>query len=124
MFNISSTSNVALKLIAALAEQSIPFSFEPYPDDQYQVTVKSEYKKRVTVLNEKLVNQYNSDLSIRETAIDGIAIEVAKIFISVHKLNTFNVSQRGIRNVIKIAENNPDVKLKAVLESLHDQLDK
>lgn len=124
MFNILSTSNVALKLIAILAEQSIPFSFEPYPDDQYQVTVKSEYKKRVTVLNEQLVNQENSDLSSREAAIDGIAIEVAKIFISVHKLNNFNVSQRGIRNVIKIAENNPDVKLKAVLESLHDQLDK
>ena len=124
MFNILSTSKVALKLIAILAEQSIPFSLEPYPDDQYQVTVKSEYKKRVTVLNEQLVNQENFDLSSREVVIDGIAIEVAKIFIGVHKLNTFNVSQRGIRNVIKIAKNNPDVKLKAVLESLHDQLDK
>ena len=55
-------------------------------------------------------------MSSSNVAIDAITAEVAKLFISEHKLNRCNVSQRAIRNVIRIAENNPNVTLKDVLK--------
>ena len=63
-------------------------------------------------------------MSDQQTKIDGIATEVIKSLMSVHDFNSFNVSQRGLRRVLKIIENNPDVTLKDVFESLHDRLDK
>jgi len=63
-------------------------------------------------------------MSDQQTKIDSIATEVIKSLMSVHDFNSFNVSQRGLRRVLKIIENNPDVTLKDVFESLHDRLDK
>ena len=43
MTNVLVTHSEAKKITLTLVEKGIPFAFEPYPDDKYQISVKDEY---------------------------------------------------------------------------------
>ncbi|WP_218309707.1 hypothetical protein [Alteromonas antoniana] len=55
MFGTIVKHDKAILMATELAKQGIPYSFEPYPFDEYRIEVKSEYQSALV----ELANQEN-----------------------------------------------------------------
>lgn len=61
-------------------------------------------------------------MSNNQDKIDPIATEINNVLSGKYTFSNFNVRKREYLKLIQLAENNPDVTLKDVLENLSDRL--